>query len=245
MEENVKESAPSSGGNVRHDRMFKVYEQVVRPEPHLVAEFSKLPVANLSDACGNLNTMDSGIQVMTPGMRICGTACTVSTRGGDFVATLLGLAVAQAGDVLVIDNQGRTDAAVWGEITTVEAQRKGLAGLVVDGNVRDIEGIRNRKFPVFARGRVPRVVGRSSLGEVNVAIQCGGVVVHPGDIVVGDADGIVVVAKEKAEAVLRLALNIGDYENHLLQKVMEGATQAEIFAIDKQFESLVDAHMKH
>jgi regulator of RNase E activity RraA len=169
----------------------------------------------------------------------------VSTRSGDFVTTLMGLAVAQAGDVLVVDNQGKADVALWGEITTAEAQRKGLAGLVVEGNVRDIEGIRSRKFPIFARGTVPRVVGRSSLGEVNVSIQCGGVMVRPGDIVVGDADGVVVVAREKADAVLRLTLDIVDYENRLLKKILRGLTQVEMFSLDEQFEALLKGRMKH
>jgi 4-hydroxy-4-methyl-2-oxoglutarate aldolase len=241
----VKKAARNTSRNEKPDVVFQVHRQIVRPDPDLVAQLSKLPTANLSDACGNLNTMDSGIQAMTPGARICGPACTVSTRGGDFVTTLMGLALAQAGDVLVVDNQGKADVALWGEITTAEAQRKGLAGLVVEGNVRDIEGIRSRKFPVFARGTVPRVVGRSSLGEVNVTIQCGGVVVRPGDIVVGDADGVVVVAREKAVAVLRLALDIVDYERRLLEKVLRGLTQVEMFSLDEQFEGLLKGRMKH
>jgi len=241
----VKKSARNASSNEKPDVMFRIHRQIVRPDAALVAQLAKVPVANLSDACGNLHTMDSGIQAMYPAARICGPACTVSTRGGDFVATLIGLGVAQAGDVLVIDNQGKNDTALWGEITTAEAQRKGLAGLLVDGNVRDIEGIRKREFPVFARGTVPRVVGRTSLGEVNVPIQCGGVVVEPGDIVVGDADGVVVVPKEKAEEVLRLGLEIVDYENKLLDKVLKGMTQIEMFSIQEQFEALLKGHIKH
>lgn len=241
----MKKFVRNASRNDKPDVVFPVHRQIVRPDPKLVAQFSRLPAANLSDACGNLNTMDSGIQRMNPrAARICGPACTVSTRAGDFLATVIGLDAAKPGDVLVIDNQGKTDMALWGEITTAEAKRKGLAGLVVDGNVRDIEGIRKRKFPVFARGTVPRVVGRSSLGEVNVPIQCGGVVVRPGDIVVGDADGVVVVPKEKAEAVLRLALDIADYENKLLAKVSKGLTQVEMFSIGEQFEALLKGHMK-
>jgi regulator of RNase E activity RraA len=189
--------------------------------------------------------MDSGIQAMIPGSRFCGPACTVSTRAGDFLATLIGLQAARSGDVLVIDNQGKADVALWGEITTTEAQRKGLAGLVVDGNIRDIEGIRRRNFAVFARGTVPRVVGRTSLGEVNVPIQCGGVVVRAGDIIVGDADGVVVVPKEKAETVLQLALDIVDYEEKLLEKVSKGLTQVEAFSLIEQFETLVKKRSSH
>jgi regulator of RNase E activity RraA len=241
----MKKFKEDSRANQSNDLLFMARKQIVRPDPKLVARFANLPTANLSDASGNLGTMDSGIHAMSPGARICGPACTVSTRAGDFVATLLGLGVAQKGDVLVIHNQGQPDVALWGEITTAEAKRKGLSGLVVDGNVRDIDGIRKRKFSVFARGVVPRVVGRGSLGEVNVPIQCGGVVVAPGDIVVGDSDGVVVVPKEKAETVLRLAQEIVHYENELLAKVLKGRTQVEMFSIDNQFEALLKGHLRH
>lgn len=224
--------------------VFAVHRQISRPDSKLVAQFAKLPTANLSDAAGNLNTMDSGIQSMWPGARVCGPACTVATRGGDFLATLKGLDAAQRGDVLVIDNQGTPDTALWGEITTAEAQKKRLAGLIADGNVRDIDGIRKRKFPVFARGTTPRVMGRGSLGEVNVPIQCGGAVVNPGDFVVGDADGVVVIPKEKAAEILRLALDIVAYENALLTKVLSGVTQAEIFSLEEQFDTLNKTHLK-
>lgn len=226
------------------ETIFSVHSEVPRPDLKLVRKISKLPTANLSDAAGNLHTMDSGIQAMWPGARLCGPACTVATRSGDFLATLLGLGAAQRGNVLVIDNQGSPDTALWGEITTAEAKRKGLAGLVVDGNVRDIEGIRKRKFPVFARGTVPRVTGRSSLGEVNVPIQCGGAVVRPGDIVVGDADGVVVIPHEKAEETLRLALDILAYEKRFLRKVLQGGTQVEMLSLHQQFESLSRTHLK-
>ena len=224
--------------------VFAVHWQILRPDSKLVGQFAKLPTANLSDAAGNLNTMDSGIQSMWPGARVCGPACTVATRGGDFLATLRGLDAARSGDVLVIDNQGSPDTALWGEITTAEAKRKGLAGLVADGNVRDIDGIRKRKFPVFARGTTPRVMGRGSLGEVNVPVRCGGAVVMPGDIVVGDSDGVVVVPKHKAAEILRLARDIVAYEDVLLRRVLKGLRQVDMFSLDEQFDSLNKAHLK-
>lgn len=227
-----------------HGEVFTLRKDFPRPDRRLVAAFSKIPAANLSDAAGNLNTMDSGIRAMWPGARICGPACTVATRGGDFLATLLGIGIAQRGDVLVIDSQGSADVAQFGEITTTEAKRKGLAGLVVDGCVRDIDGIHKRKFPVFARGTVRRVTGRTLPGEVNVPVQCGGAVVRPGDIVVGDADGVVVVPLEKAAEILRLGQDIFNYENHFVKKVANGLTQVEFLSLHEQFASLTNAHAK-
>lgn len=222
---------------------FKVIQEVKRPDPALVEEFSKLASANISDAMANLNTMESGIKALFPGATLCGPACTVVTRSGDFVSILLGLHAARRGDVLVIDNQGNPDLALWGEITATEAQLKGVAGLVADGLVRDTAGIRKLNFPVFARGTTPRVAGRNSLGKVNVPVQCGGVVVNPGDIILGDSDGVVVVPQQEALEVLGLVRGIMKFEEDLLGKIQSGESQYDIYSLGSQFESLRQTHL--
>lgn len=221
--------------------LFEVNRAIERPDAALVEGLSQIAVANISDAMANLNTMDSGIQAIS-GFRICGPACTAVTPTGDFLPILKALHTAERGDVLVVDNQGDPDTALWGEITSTEAQLKGLAGLVLDGLVRDIAEIRELGFPVFARGTTPRVAGRGSLGEVNVAVRCGGTVIHPGDIIVGDTDGVVVVPLRKAEAVLSRAQSIVDHEEILRKRVADGVSQVEIYNLDEQFESLRQAH---
>ena len=223
--------------------LFEVNPTIERPDAALVEALSQIAVANISDAMANLSTMDSGIQALA-GSRLCGPACTAVTSTGDFLPVLKALYAAERGDVLVIDNQGNPDTALWGEITSAEAQLKGLAGIVLDGLVRDIAEIREVGFPVFARGTTPRVAGRGSLGEVNVAARCGGTVVHPGDIIVGDTDGVVVVPLRKAAAVLSRAQAIVDYEEILRSQVAEGVSQVEIYNLDEQFESLRKAHEK-
>ena len=221
--------------------LFEVNKAIERPDTALVEALSQIAVANISDAMANLGTMDSGIQALS-GSRICGPACTAVTTTGDFLPVLKALHAAQRGDVLVVDNQGNPDAALWGEITSTEAQLKELEGLVLDGLVRDIAEIREMGFPVFARGTTPRVAGRGSLGEVNVAVRCGGTVIHPGDIIVGDSDGVVVVPLRKAEAVLSRAQSILDHEEVLRHRVASGVSQVEIYHLDEQFESLRQAH---
>jgi 4-hydroxy-4-methyl-2-oxoglutarate aldolase len=224
--------------------VFRVNSEIPRPNPTMIAKFRKIAAANISDAAGNINTMDSGIQALAQGTKICGPACTVSTRVGDFLAILQGLHAAKPGDVLVVGSQGSADIAVFGEITSTEAKLKGLAGLVTDGRVRDIEGIRKIGFPVFARGTSPRVAGRGSLGEVNVPTNCGGVVVEPGDIIVGDADGVVVVPRLKAAEILRLSQDILRFEDTLVSKVRAGLSQVEFFKLNEQFAALQRAHRK-
>lgn len=136
------EAAEKNGG----PPVFRMNPEISRPDPKMVARFARIPAANISDAAGNINTMDSGIQALIPGAKVCGPACTVSTRTGDFLAILKGLQAANRGDVLVISNQGSPDVAVFGEITSTEAKLKGLAGLVTDGRVRDIEGFEGWDF---------------------------------------------------------------------------------------------------
>jgi len=223
-------------------RLFEINTVIERPERALVEGLSHISTANISDAMGNLSTLDSGIQSLVQDKCICGPACTVVTPAGDFLPVLKALHAAKRGDVLVVDNQGNPDAALWGEITSTEAQVKGLAGLVLDGLVRDIAPIRELGFPVFARGTSPRVSGRGSLGEVNVPVRCGGTVVNPGDIVVGDTDGVVVVPLQKAQAVLSCAQSIVEYEEGLRSKVGSGTSQVEIYNLDELFESL---HREH
>ena len=238
------EKHKAGGGKREKSPVFRINSEISRPDPQIIAKFRQIPAANISDAAGNLNTMDSGIQALVSGTKICGPACTVSTRVGDFLAILQGLHAARPGDVLVVGSQGSPDVAVFGEITSTEAKLKGLAGLVTDGWVRDIEGIRKIGFPVFARGTSPRVAGRGSLGEVNVPTNCGGIVVEPGDIVVGDADGVVVVPRLKAAEILRLSQDILKFEDALVNKVRAGLSQVEFFKLNEQFEALLRAHRK-
>ena len=221
--------------------LFEVNQAIQRPDEALVAALSQIAVANISDAMANLNTMDSGIQALT-GSRICGPACTAVTTTGDFLPVLKALHAAQSGDVLVIDNQGTPDTALWGEITSTEAQLKGLAGIVLDGLVRDIAEIREMGFPVFARGTNaacggPGFARRSQrLGPMR---RNGG---SPGDIIVGDTDGVAVVPQRKAEAVLSRAQSIVEHEEVLRGKVAGGVSQVEIYNLDEQFESLRQTH---
>jgi 4-hydroxy-4-methyl-2-oxoglutarate aldolase len=213
--------------------LFEMNANFERPSEDFIAEFIQVPTTALSDAMVNLHTMDSGIHMMVPGHRLCGTAVTVATRAGDFLPILKGLELARKGDVLVIDNQSHSDTACWGEIVSTEAKVKGMQGVVVDGLVRDIEGIRSLGFSVFARGTVPRVSGRDNLGEVNVVVQCGGVAVTPGDIVVGDEDGIVVVPARKAREVLHNARAVLEFEEEFIKKIKAGKSQVELFELDQ------------
>ncbi|MEP7344684.1 MAG: RraA family protein [Gemmatimonadaceae bacterium] len=181
-----------------------VVRDYVRPSATLVARFKDVPTTVLSDALGRLGIMHPSIVSRTI-PRLCGTAVTVNLPAGDNLMLHRALALTEAGDVLVINAQGDTSRAIMGGLMTRLAIRRGVAGIVVDGAVRDAAEMAELNFPAFTRGVSANAPDRARAGQVNVPIACGGVVVQPGDIVVADPDGIAVVPLLIAESVLARA----------------------------------------
>ena len=152
-----------------------------------------LPTAELADAAGIPIAMDARIRPVWRGARRAGPAFTVRTLPGEFQAVREAAERAPAGAVVVVDGGGELRRALWGDKMAGLALDRGFAGLVVDGAVRDVDGIEALGFPVFAAGSVPTPPGRALPGELDVPITCGRLEVRPGDVVYGDADGVVVV----------------------------------------------------
>jgi RraA family protein len=172
------------------------------PAADIVEELKGYEVAWLSDAM-ELNLMDSGIRAVHANIsRVVGPAVTVQVPPGDFLMIPEAMSKARAGDVLVIDAGGETKRSVWGEYFSTWAKGIGLAGLIIDGATRDVTDIKALGFPVFARAATPRKPTMQGPGEVNVPVSCGGVCVVPGDIVVADREGVIVVPLRHLERVL-------------------------------------------
>lgn len=142
---------------------------------------------------GRRGALHSSIKPLAAGMRIAGSALTVKLRPGDNLMLLKALDMARPGDVLVVDSGGETEAGPWGEITSLQAQERQVAGLITDGAVRDRQPICEIAFPVFCRAISIKGTAKAALGFINHPITCGGVVVNPGDVVLGDDDGVVVI----------------------------------------------------
>ncbi|HEY4152335.1 MAG TPA: 4-carboxy-4-hydroxy-2-oxoadipate aldolase/oxaloacetate decarboxylase [Pseudolysinimonas sp.] len=158
--------------------------------------------ATVCEAQMSAGVLASAIKPLDPGMILAGPAFTVRTPPGDNLAIQHAVTLAQPGQILVIDAEGFTEAGPWGDLLTTYAQRAGLGGLVIDGSVRDTAAIIASGFPVFSRGVCIR--GTTKAGDpelVDIPIVCGGIAVRPGDIVIGDADGVVVVPWENADEV--------------------------------------------
>jgi len=172
---------------------------------NILKEFLGLPTTCISDAMEGLNNLDSAIKPLKEEYRIAGRALTVKMPVGDNLAVLKAMRNAQPGDVVVINAKGDTYRAIAGDFVIGMAQTLGIQGFVVDGVIRDIQGIKKLDFPVFCKGTAVAASGKAGVGEINVPISCGGVSINPGDIIVGDADGVVVIPQSKEQKILRKA----------------------------------------
>lgn len=188
----------------------------------LVKEIRTIRTSLLSDALGKGGAMDHDMQCRSASCRMAGPAVTVRVHTADILMVGITLSHCRKGSVLVIDGQGELNTALWGEVTTLAARLKGLQGVVIDGAIRDLYKIRHDKLPVFARAVVPNAGGVQYAGEFQVPVQCGGAIVHPGDWVVGDEDGVVVVPQERLETVIKAAKRLAVVEKKIEDEVAKG-----------------------
>ena len=188
----------------------------------LVKEIRTIRTSLLSDALGKGGAMDHDMQCLSANCRMAGPAVTVRVHTADILMVGITLSHCPKGSVLVIDGQGELNTALWGEVTTLAARLKGLQGVVIDGAIRDLYKIRHDKLPVFARGVVPNAGGVQYAGEFQVPVQCGGAIVHPGDWVVGDEDGVVVVPQDRLESVIEAAKRLAVVEKKIEDEVAKG-----------------------
>lgn len=215
---------------------FRIRNDIERPDPDQVAALGAYDTPAISDMMNRLYTMAPAIRNLTdPELRILGPACTVKVYPGDNLMVHKSLDVAKPGDVIVIDTSASPLTAVLGDLISTKARHRGIAGFVVDGLIRDLPGIRELgDLPVFARGVTPIGPLHRGPGEINHAISAGGIVVHAGDVVIGDMNGVVVVPRElvpemlrrlderkAAEANYTAAVSEGDFSNAWVDELLE------------------------
>lgn len=176
-----------------------------RVSPEVVKKASGFAASILADVAGRRGTMHGRIQSLTPSMRIAGPAFTIEVRPGDNLMIHAAMSMAKPGDILVVDGKGDQTCALMGSIMINACKKMGLGGVILDAAVRDTEELRELGFPVYSGGANPNGPTKFVPGRINWPISCGGIAVNPGDLVVGDADGVVVVEREKAESLLDLA----------------------------------------
>ncbi len=203
-------------------------------------EVKAIRTSLLSDALCKCGAMDHDMRCLSANCRVAGPAVTVRVHTADILMVGITLSQCPKGSVLVIDGQGELNTALWGEVTTLAARLKGLQGVVIDGAIRDLYKIRRDKLPVFARAVVPNAGGTQYAGETNVPVQCGGAIVYPGDWVVGDEDGVVVVPQERLEIVIEAAKRLAILEKKIEQEVAKGKDLATLL----RYHELLDKKAK-
>ena len=201
-------------------------------------QLKRLGTATIHEAQGQRGAVDPRIAPLDPSMRLAGPALTVDIRPGDNLMIHYALTKARPGDVLVVDAKAFVDAGPWGDVLTFAAQQIGIAGLVIDGAVRDASQIVEMGFPVFCRGLSIRGTNKHQPGKLNLPLILGGVAVRPGDIVVGDRDGLVIVAADEVPEVIAASAAREQKEAQMRERLAQGATMVELLGLRETLESL-------
>ena len=197
---------------------------IPRPSAEAIAAFARQPTGYITDAFNGKGCLDYRIKPLAENMAFCGPAITAFCGPMDNLAAMAVLDVAKPGDVIVIATKNDETAAVIGDHWAYWAKKIGVAGVVCDGLVRDIVGLLRVGLPVFARGLTPNSGFRNGPGEVNLGVSCGGVMVEPGDIIVGDRDGVVAIPLSESERVLQ-QLQLVEAKELAVEKELQTVTE--------------------
>lgn len=193
-----------------------------RVPPEIVRQASQYASSILADVAGRRGTLDGRIAPLSRSMRLAGPAFTVEVRPGDNLMIHAAIVMARPGDVLVVDGKGDRTCALMGAIMMTACQTLGLGGVVLDGSHRDSEELLALGFPVYSVGANPNGPSKGVPGRINAPISCGGVAVNPGDLVVGDGDGVVVIERERAPLLLPLAAKKVEDERKRIADIVSG-----------------------
>jgi 3-hexulose-6-phosphate synthase/6-phospho-3-hexuloisomerase len=186
---------------------------------------------NVADAMHHKGAM-TGIRPVKPGLKCVGPAFTCRTIDGDWAKTVEAVEKASPGDVLVIDAGSRT-ISPWGELASWSCKMRGISGLILDGAVRDVDDIMKMDFPVFSRSISPHAGEPKGFGELQVEVNCGGVDVRPGDWIIADDSGIMVIPKERAAEIANRSLDVKERESRIREEIQRGSTLSEVLELEK------------
>ncbi len=219
----------------------KIRETIDRPGPaehkrmsaeeEIVAILREISTSNVSDAMHRKGAMHD-IHPINSGVKIVGTAVTVQTFAGDWAKPVEAIDIAGPGNVIVIYN-GSTSIAPWGGLATLSCKVKGIEGVVIEGAARDIDEIKTLGYPIFSSGSVPNAGEPKGMGEINAEITCGGQTVRPGDYIIGDDSGVVVIPKDRAYEIAKRAQMVAQNESRLYEEIKRGKTLSQVANLKK------------
>lgn len=224
----------------------RIYLRRELPEASLLEEFKKIPASNVADVMGRSSAMNPRIRLVSkPSAQMtAGPAFTVKCRAGDNLALHAALNFCNEGDVLVVSNEEDNTRALMGEVMMAYLKHtKKVAGIILDGPIRDIDEIGHWDFPVYCTGTTPGGPYKEGPGEVNVPIACGGISVHPGDIILADPDGVIVIPLQDAKTILADAKEFQKADEAKLEAAKNGTAKrdwVEKALKEKGFEILDD-----
>jgi len=209
------------------DRPKAIMARLVPVEDQIREILSRVSAPNVTDAMHRKGAME-GIFSICRDIKVAGKAVTVQTFAGDWAKPVEAIDIAQPGNVIVINNDGGTHVAPWGELATLSCVKRGIAGVVIDGAVRDVDDIRKMNFPIFAKAVCPNAGEPKGFGEINAEIRCCGQNVRPGDWIIGDESGVVVIPGERAYEVSRRALEVRKNEERIREEIQRGSTLSKV-----------------
>ncbi len=218
--------------------VIHVVTRIERPSREVIEQFRGIATATVHEAYGRRGAVHYAIKPIAPGVRLCGPAFTVQCHPGDNLMLHKALERAQPGDVIVASVGGHYEAGYWGALMATSAMGKKLGGLAIDGCIRDSAEIIRMGFPVFCRGFCIKGTTKGVLGLINHPTLFGGVVVYPGDLILGDNDGIVVVGREDCRTVLENSIRRIEAERAKEERLRAGTSSVELNRLEKVFESL-------
>ncbi|MFC2123520.1 RraA family protein [Bacteroidota bacterium] len=202
----------------------------------LINRLQKLETSWISDVSNDLRLLSHDIRPVNTDVKVAGIAYTIYSEG-DIIPVLMGLHKSREGEVLVIDSCG-SQGAMFGELVCWDGKGKKLNGIVTDGFCRDIKGIRNSGFPAFASDVTPMVAGKSKLGKLQVELNLGGVTINPGDFILGDQDGVVIIDPGEAESIISKAEKVREMEDKVFKKILEGIPFNDMLNTEEHYEKL-------
>ena len=203
----------------------KIIKNFRRPAPELVALFKDMPVANIDDCMNRTAAIDAAIEPIGYKGQLLGVAFTVRVAQGDNLMFHAAMDLAKPGDVIVIDAGGFEDRAIFGELMATYCKTRGICGIICDGAIRDREGLAAMEnFHVYARSATPNGPYKNGPGEINAPVVIGGKTVYPGDIVVGDDDGVLFIHPEEAEALAKATRSVQEKEAGIMEHILRDGT---------------------
>jgi 4-hydroxy-4-methyl-2-oxoglutarate aldolase len=216
----------------------QVVRNIRRPEPEVVRALGELGVATVHEAQGRTGLMKPYMRPIYPSARAAGTAVTVTSQPGDNLMIHAAMEVCKRGDILVVTTTSESTDGMFGELLGVSCEARGVVGVIIDAGVRDTAELTAMDFPVWSKAISAQGTVKSTAGSVNVPVVCAGMAVHPGDVVVADADGVVVVAREQAAVVAAAGRDRMAKEEKTRERLRDGELGIDFYGLRDKLKQL-------